>query len=403
MDMDGGNSSSNVGPNYQMSFPGVLSNSAFQYSPQGDSVYVFGGLRGESAAGIVPNGELWQLNVQSLQFSRLQTTLSPSAVFGSCMTISDDGYVWIYGGANQSVPILPNSFRTSNQFFKKHISRSNDEKMISPGKLSVKPIYGLIGLESELNTPGSRYQHSCWIKPGANESGFYLFGGIGFNGFYQQEYNDLWFYDFKSGFGGGTDYKSAQKYVFQNDIPRARMSGIQFLDFQNNSWIGFGGKDEVTYRVFGDMFKIVDTKMCNGTLWIDSSVCSGNGNCTDYNTCSCKMGASGVYCQDFMCSGYKSDNLFACHGVGRCIGLNVCSCYRLGHGEVCGLQVVLIVFYSLFGLFLNFVPYVVVLDCQQIRTKTLKRRKYYFPMINQKSSSESTQELTEKLLPDTDI
>jgi hypothetical protein len=56
-------------------------------------------------------------------------------------------------------------------------------------------------------------------------------------------------------------YKSTKKYVFQNDIPRSRMLPIQFKDFQNNSWIGFGGKDVDPYRCFADMFKIVDTKM----------------------------------------------------------------------------------------------------------------------------------------------
>ena len=74
--------------------------------------------------------------------------------------------------------------------------------------------------------------------------------------------------------------------------------------------------------------------VCFGIPSTNSSSCHNNGNCSDYNTCSCKDGYYGEDCSVWSCHGepYTSHN--ACTN-GNCTNLNQCSCEQGWSGDRC--------------------------------------------------------------------
>ncbi|EFC41868.1 predicted protein [Naegleria gruberi] len=60
---------------------------------------------------------------------------------------------------------------------------------------------------------------------------------------------------------------------------------------------------------------------CNGTLYTNSSVCSGNGKCIATETCQCNSGWKGQLCETPDCGLVHN-----CSSYGNCIGPNQCQC-----------------------------------------------------------------------------
>lgn len=76
--------------------------------------------------------------------------------------------------------------------------------------------------------------------------------------------------------------------------------------------------------------------VCFGVPSYDEEVCSGHGECTSANTCSCSSQYSGEDCSMFSCFGKQKNLSNVCSGHGTCSAPNVCSCedgYRLSECE----------------------------------------------------------------------
>jgi hypothetical protein len=75
---------------------------------------------------------------------------------------------------------------------------------------------------------------------------------------------------------------------------------------------------------------------CNGIPSNHTSVCSGNGVCNNYDTCTCNVGWSGCFCDDeLVCNGLKNIDPGVCSGVGKCISNEQCKCEGGYLGNYC--------------------------------------------------------------------
>jgi alpha-tubulin suppressor-like RCC1 family protein len=77
------------------------------------------------------------------------------------------------------------------------------------------------------------------------------------------------------------------------------------------------------------------TITCNMTLPDDPFVCSGHGNCTGYNTCSCSAGYTGTYCDSYTCFGTSANSSSVCSSNGKCVKVDTCVCFPGYSGSLC--------------------------------------------------------------------
>ncbi|EFC35244.1 predicted protein, partial [Naegleria gruberi] len=66
--------------------------------------------------------------------------------------------------------------------------------------------------------------------------------------------------------------------------------------------------------------------ICYDIMATNTSVCSRNGKCIDYNTCKCDSNHFGAYCENTYCSGVASNSSNVCSRHGRCVEYNTCVC-----------------------------------------------------------------------------
>ncbi|KAG2377861.1 hypothetical protein C9374_008946 [Naegleria lovaniensis] len=78
-----------------------------------------------------------------------------------------------------------------------------------------------------------------------------------------------------------------------------------------------------------------DIPICWNKLATNSSVCSGHGNCTAPNTCSCIQGYSSLECTDYTCYGLRSTDTNVCSGNGDCSSPDNCTCRPKYMGDRC--------------------------------------------------------------------
>jgi hypothetical protein len=80
---------------------------------------------------------------------------------------------------------------------------------------------------------------------------------------------------------------------------------------------------------------------CFGKPSTDPTVCSGNGNCTFIDTCTCKSGFTGSQCETapiFTCFGKQSNDPKVCSGNGTCVATNICNCINGHTGNQCQME-----------------------------------------------------------------
>ncbi|EFC41344.1 predicted protein [Naegleria gruberi] len=96
--------------------------------------------------------------------------------------------------------------------------------------------------------------------------------------------------------------------------------------------------DPTTFDPFQSVTSQCNYTLCYNILSNNQSVCSGKGNCSDYNTCVCNTDSYGSDCSLFKCNGILSSNsTFVCNGRGKCVGPDVCSCNPGYYGDFCEL------------------------------------------------------------------
>ena len=67
-----------------------------------------------------------------------------------------------------------------------------------------------------------------------------------------------------------------------------------------------------------------------------NDVCSGHGNCTDFDTCQCEQGWTANNCSDAItCNKFAPDDEGVCNGRGSCQDLDQCSCDKDYYGNDC--------------------------------------------------------------------
>ena len=85
---------------------------------------------------------------------------------------------------------------------------------------------------------------------------------------------------------------------------------------------------------------------CNGTAFSDLSVCSGHGDCVDFDSCSCHAGYVGSNCEYAECYGLYANDSMVCSGKGNCSNPDTCTCNNGYIGSNCD-------YAECYGLFAN--------------------------------------------------
>jgi hypothetical protein len=85
---------------------------------------------------------------------------------------------------------------------------------------------------------------------------------------------------------------------------------------------------------YGGTYCNMDRK-CNSTLFDSDSVCNSAGVCVDDDECSCIMGYDGQFCQFFNCSEIDVHSSEVCSSHGSCISPDVCKCEDNWSGSNC--------------------------------------------------------------------
>jgi hypothetical protein len=74
---------------------------------------------------------------------------------------------------------------------------------------------------------------------------------------------------------------------------------------------------------------------CQGKFPTDSTICSGRGICTYFNSCTCDPDFAGNNCQYFSCFEVSSVDPNVCSARGSCVGSNNCTCLPNSSGHKC--------------------------------------------------------------------
>jgi len=102
-------------------------------------------------------------------------------------------------------------------------------------------------------------------------------------------------------------------------------------EFWHGSQCEFSCKNQTKW--FGDYCNF---PVCFGVPSFDAATCSGHGNCVSPFTCECDFGYSGLDCSLLECDGIESSDPSVCAGHGTCISPQQCQCddfYILQNGS----------------------------------------------------------------------
>jgi len=230
--------------------PGSRYSSAYWKDANGN-FWLYGG-NGYSSLGPGELSDLWKYNATTNMWTWVQgSNLSnKSAVYGTkgiasasntpgsrynaCTWIDASGNLWLFGGTTL--------FGYLNDLWK-YDPVSNAWAWISGNNsVNVAGTYGVEGIPSGSNTPGSRSGMVSWIDGNGK---FWLFGGLSLSG----RYNDLWMFDpitnnwtWENG-NSVTDQRGVYGTLSvpsSTTIPGARNGMNGWTDSKGNLWL-FGG------------------------------------------------------------------------------------------------------------------------------------------------------------------
>jgi hypothetical protein len=105
--------------------------------------------------------------------------------------------------------------------------------------------------------------------------------------------------------------------------------GALGIGFENNQTIQtkMNLSEAITSISCGFTHSIVSQNYyCFGTPAFNSNACSGRGECTGTDQCTCKQNYIGTQCEQTYCSGIRSNDTRVCSGFGNCTDFDVCVC-----------------------------------------------------------------------------
>jgi len=168
------------------------------------------------------------------------TNLPPCRGFGIASWTDTTGNFWMYGGCNN----IGGPFNTFSDLWNFNIATNDWTWINGPNLPNQLPVYGIQGIPSVTNSPGSRMElTSTWVD---NNNNLWLFGGEDDN---TRQHNDLWKYDISSNewtwMKGSDTLDSPGFYGIQGvpntlNIPSARNAYSKWKDPAGNFWM-FGG------------------------------------------------------------------------------------------------------------------------------------------------------------------
>jgi len=171
----------------------------------------------------------------------------PPSLYEVANWVDLQGNFWLYGGIGGGIGVWGDLWKFNPQT----LEWTWIYGITSAG---VFPVYGIKGVASPTNNPGSR---SWGIVSWTDQAGdLWCFGGQVGNGFQNALVNDLWKYTISSGLwtwmGGDTVVNSPGNFGIKgvpstNNFPPSRSyeSATGWIDNSNNLWLACGGYDDV--------------------------------------------------------------------------------------------------------------------------------------------------------------
>jgi N-acetylneuraminic acid mutarotase len=167
----------------------------------------------------------------------------PGARSNAAMWTDNSGNLWLFGGEGFS----SSTNGRLNDLWKFDPSTQNWTWVKGPDAINQNGVYGVLGVSSIFNNPGSRIAPVTWVDASGN---LWMFGGYGNDIFGNVDnLNDLWKYNIASGqwtwVGGSNTVNQYGSYgtlatASTTNIPGARRLSTGWKDNSGNFWL-FGG------------------------------------------------------------------------------------------------------------------------------------------------------------------
>jgi hypothetical protein len=172
----------------------------------------------------------------------------PQGLYEPCEWADQQGNFWLYGGCGTGLNFYSDLWKYS--------PTTNEWTWVKgSAQINELPNYGVLGIPSPTNTPGSRSWGTCtWVDTTGN---LWLFGGA--QSSFGSVMNDLWKYSISSNqwtwMSGNTGYSYGTLGVESPlNMPPGRMEfAASWSDNQNTLWF-YGGTPNVG-NTYGDLWK----------------------------------------------------------------------------------------------------------------------------------------------------
>jgi hypothetical protein len=160
----------------------------------------------------------------------------PGARSSAVSWTDTDGGLWLFGGMDQN-------FETLNDLWKYDPASAQWTWMSGSSVADAAGVYRVQGVEDSGNVPGARRSAAAWTDASGN---LWLFGGMDT---LNNNYNDLWKYNFTSGqwtwMSGASSAQATSDYGVQgvaaaSNVPGARTGSVAWTDASGKLWL-FGG------------------------------------------------------------------------------------------------------------------------------------------------------------------